>query len=214
MAILDIVCGAIIIVFAIFGVCKGFARQVLKLASGIVAVVGALLLLKPVFDILYSLDFFKGIVDSLSGMLGGITFLDTYAATFGKTTGVLLAEYVSMAVVFIVLAIVLGLVWKLLGKIILPICDLKFIRFFDRLFGLVLGVVWGALLAFGLIYVWSLLKDWSVISSNVPVIGEIYATITNDDGYVKNYVVNNFDKVTKFFTDVWTFIKSGVLASA
>jgi uncharacterized membrane protein required for colicin V production len=214
MAILDIVCGAIIIVFAIFGVCKGFARQVLKLASGIVAVVGALLLLKPVFDILYSLDFFKGIIDTLSGAFAGLTFLESYASTLGKTSGALIAEYVIMFGLFVVLSIVIGIVWNILKKIVLPICDLKFIRFFDRLFGLVLGVVWGALLAFGLIYVWSLLKDWSVISSNVPVIGEIYATITNDDGYVKNYVVNNFDKITKFFTDVWTFIKSGVLASA
>lgn len=205
MAILDIVCIAILVVFAVFGAIKGFARQVLKLASGFVAIVGAALLLKPVFDILYSLDFFKGIVDSLSGMLGGITFLDTYAATFGKTTGVLLAEYVSMAVVFIVLAIVLGLVWKLLGKIILPICDLKFIRFFDRLFGLVLGAVWGAIFAFGLLYVASL------VATKVDAVASIYNNIVTDS-LVKTYIVDNFNLVTEFFVGIWELLKSGVKA--
>ena len=50
--IIDLVCGVIILLFAILGAFKGFAKQVIKMLSGIVVLVGSFLLLKPVFDYL------------------------------------------------------------------------------------------------------------------------------------------------------------------
>lgn len=212
IGLIDIVCGVIIVLFAIYGVCKGFAKQIAKLSGVIVALVGGYCLFKVVFDLLYSLEFFKGIVDSLANAFGSLKFLDSYASGFGKTTGALLSEYVMMLAVFIVVAIVIGIVWKLLRGISFPICDLKFINFFDRIFGLALGVVWGALLCFGILYVWFIVKDLSFVSANVPAIGEFYAKVVEGESFVKTYIINNFGVIEKFFADIWVFILQGVKA--
>ncbi|MBE5742334.1 MAG: CvpA family protein [Clostridiales bacterium] len=187
MAILDIVCIAILVVFAVFGAVKGFARQVLKFASGFIAIVGAALLLKPAYDILSSIDAVKSLLDTVSN-----------SVPFGN--------YVAMAVLFVVLAIVLGLVWKILKKICLPICDLKFFRFFDKLFGFALGAVWGALFAFGILYIASL------VAPKVDAVASIYNSIVTES-IVKTYIVDNFNKVTEFFLSAWEFIKAGIVSA-
>ena len=94
--------------------------------------------------------------------------------------------------------------------IIEPISDLPFIKVIDRILGLALGIFWGALLAFGLVYLWAFLKDISFISNNVPQIGEFYDSIVLADSYVKTYVVGNFDKITEFIMSIWNLLLEGV----
>ena len=210
MAMIDIICGAILLIFAIFGLFKGFARQVLNFFSGFIAIVGAFFLLKPVFNLLSGFDFFGNLVTTISGLFKNLTFLDSYASAFGKTTATLLTDYLVMLIVYVVLAIALGLVWKLVKIIIEPISDLPFIKVFDRILGLALGIFWGALLAFGLIYLWAFLKDISFISNSVPQIGEFYDSIVLADSYVKTYVVGSFDKITEFIMSIWNLLLEGV----
>lgn len=57
--VVDIVCGALLLIFGLFGVFKGFARQIFKFASFFAAVIGAFLLVKPAFDFCYALGFGK-----------------------------------------------------------------------------------------------------------------------------------------------------------
>jgi len=211
--IIDLVCGVIILLFAILGAFKGFTKQVIKMLSGIVVLVGSFLLLKPVFDYLHTLDFFQGILTSLEGAFANMKFLDAYAATLGKTTGYLFAEYLMMAAVFVLLAVVIALLWKLLKCILVPISHLPGLNIIDKLLGCVLGIFWGCLLTFGILYVWFLLKDWQVIATNIPAIGDIFDKITVGDSFVETYIINNFDKVNAFFVGLWEFIKAGVVAA-
>ena len=99
--ILDIICAAAIVLFGLIGYFRGFARQVFGLLSGIVALVGAYILLKPAYELVYDL-FLGSIIESVGASLSSLKFLDKIAIPVGKTTGTLLAEYVSMVVLYIV----------------------------------------------------------------------------------------------------------------
>jgi ethanolamine transporter len=90
--------------------------------------------------LLSGFDFFGNLVTTISGLFKNLTFLDSYASAFGKTTATLLTDYLVMLIVYVVLAIALGLVWKLVKIIIEPISDLPFIKVFDRILGLALGI--------------------------------------------------------------------------
>ena len=212
--ILDIACGVIILVFALIGIFRGFARQIFSLFGLIASLAGAILLLKPIYDILDGL-FLGKFVDMLANLFGKMSFLDSYAATLGKTTGVLLSEYVVMFLLFVVLTIVLSLLLKLLKKIIIPICDLPFFKFFDKIFGLGLGILLGLLLIFVILTAWQYLTRWSVIPSNVAsTLKKYYNMICEGSVFVEPYLSEFFAIGENFLRSVWHFIKGGVKVAA
>ncbi len=210
--ILDIICIAFALLFALIGFIRGFARQVFSIFSGIAAVIGAYFLLRPVYNLLYESflgDVVKGIGDSLSG----ITFLDEFAATFGKNTGSLLAEYLILFVLYIALTIVVGILWKILKKIVHPICDLKGIKFFDKLLGIALGVAWGLLIPCSLVYLATLASGWSFMPEGVSTaINDLLATLSKDSFLCEEYLIGNLDKVELFFSKIWDLIRKGFVA--
>ena len=207
--ILDIICIAITLLFAIIGCSRGFARQVFKLLSGFVAVIGAYFLLRPVYNLLYDM-FLGSLVETVSGLLSSLTFLDTFAATVGKTTAVLLTEYVFMLVLYIALVIVVGLVWKLLKAIVFPICDLKGIKFFDKLLGLVFGAAKGLLIPCALVYLATIATGWSFIPENIATsITDVINQISANSFLSEKYLLANLDKVEIFFADIWNLIIKG-----
>ncbi len=204
--LVDIVCGIILIIFALYGVFKGFARQVFKTVSFLVALFGALLLIKPVYDLLYGFPFFKGWVSDFANTINGwvidIPFwakvseffkLEDFAKQFNKTIGLLLSEYAYRFGLFIILIIVLSLVVKLLKLIIFPIADMPVIVVFDRILGLALGLLWATVIIVGGLLIINLLtpniaavKDWAAVElSDSHLIGKfLYPHISTIGEYL------------------------------
>ena len=206
--ILDIICAAVLLLFGLIGYFRGFARQIFGLLSGFVALVGAYFLLKPAYELVYDL-FLGSIIESVGGSLGFLTFLDSVAVPAGKTTGVLLVEYASMFVLYLALAFLVGLAWKLLKLIVHPICDLKGIKFFDKLFGILLGFVWGILLVVVLLYVATLLAGFEKLGLT-KTINDVLDMLTNGSYFSERFIVSYLGKIETFFADVWNLIKSGI----
>ena len=205
--ILDIAAGVILLIFGIIGLVRGFARQVFSVFGKIVTLIGAFLLIKPIYTLCADL-FINSFVEMLAGVFGNLTFLDSFASTVGKTTATLLAEYAVMLILFVVLVIVLGLLLKLVKKIIIAICDLPIIKFFDRLAGLILGLGWGLLLVFVIVYLWNFLMGWSVVPANfAETLTNAYNTVANGSIVVKPYLVDNFATIESYFVEIWKFIK-------
>lgn len=209
--ILDIVCGVILVLFGLIGFFRGFARQVFSLLSGFVAIVGAFFLLMPVYNLLYEL-FLGSIIESIGSSLTFFSFLDTFAQSAGKTSGVLIMEYVFILLVYLVLVIVVGLLWKILKSIVHPICDLKGIKVFDKIFGVLLGFVWGALLIIAILYILYLIPGWSFASSFAPTITDLVASLSDGSFAIGPYVLENLDKVEVYFADLWDLIRKGFVA--
>ena len=208
--ILDIAAGVILLIFGIIGLVRGFARQVFSAFGKIVTLIGAFLLIKPIYTLCADL-FINSFVEMLAGVFGNLTFLDSFASTVGKTTATLLAEYAVMLILFVVLVIVLGLLLKLVKKIIIAICDLPIIKFFDRLAGLILGLGWGLLLVFVIVYLWNFLMGWSVVPANVAeMLTKYYDLIAEGSIVVKPYLVDNFATIEAYFVEIWKFIKGGM----
>ena len=206
--ILDIICVAVVLLFGIIGYIRGFTRQVFGLLGGIVVVVGAYVLLMPVYNFLYGL-FLGSIVESLGEKLAFLSFLDGIAIPAGKTTGALLSEYIFLFVLFGILAFLLGLILKLLKLIIYPICDVKGIRFFDKLFGLALGFVLGAVLVVGVLY----LAIWLAGFENLGLtatINDIIAKISEGSFFSERYILDQLETIKVFFADVWDLIRRGI----
>ena len=205
--ILDIICGAVLLLFGLIGFFRGFARQVFGLLSGFVALVGAYFLLGPVYNLLYDM-FLGSIIESIGGSLSFLKFLDKFAATAGKTTGTLLIEYVVMFLLYGVLTIVVGIVWKLLKLITHPICDLKGIKVFDKIFGVLLGFFWGILLVTALIYFATIISGWKFIGLS-DTVNDLLATLSEGSFFSKRFIVDNLDKIEQFFADTWQTIIKG-----
>ena len=210
--ILDIICVAFVLLFAIIGCVRGFAKQIFKVLSLVAALIGAYFLLMPVYNILYDL-FLGPIVESLGETLSSIEFLNflsDHAATVGKTSGLLLTEYVVLFVLYIALVLVVAIVWKILKSICHPICDLRGIRFFDRLLGFVLGAAKGLLIPCALIYLATLAMDWSFIPANITTIVQDVIDMISANSFVsEKYLLANLDKVEAFFADIWSLITTG-----
>ena len=207
--ILDIIFVAFVLLFAIIGLVRGFARQVFSLASKLVSLIAAYFLLMPIYNLLYDM-FLGSIVESIGSSLASLTFLDTYAATFGKTTGSLLAEYVILLALYVALSIVVGIVLKLLKKIVYPICDLKGIKFFDRIFGLALGAAFGLLIPCAVLYLATIAAGWSFMPANLATtITDLIASLSKDSFLSEKYIIANLDKVELFFSQIWDLIRKG-----
>ncbi|MBQ8726105.1 MAG: CvpA family protein [Clostridia bacterium] len=209
--ILDIACGAILIVFGLIGLFRGFAKQIYGVLSIFIGFIGAYLLLMPVYNLLYDL-FLKGVVDGLAGLLAPLTFLDSYAAEFGKTTATLFAEWAMLLVLYVVLFIVVSLVWKFF-KIFFKICDLPVIKVFDRIFGLILGLAFGVILVGAVLLLWTSALNWTFIPEGVTTAMADALAFISDGGFaVKPFILDHMDVVSGFFGQIWDLICKGYSA--
>ena len=152
--------------------------------------------------------FLGSIIESIGGSLSFLKFLDKFAATAGKTTGTLLMEYVVMFLLYGVLTIVVGIAWKLLKLITHPICDLKGIKVFDKIFGILLGFFWGLLLVTALIYFATIISGWKFIGLS-DTVNDLLATLSEGSFFSKRFIVDNLDKIEQFFADTWQTIIKG-----
>ena len=207
---IDIICGIILLIFAIYGVFKGFARQVFKTVSFFVALLGAFLLIKPVYDLLYGFSFFSGWVSSFANVINGwidnVSFwtkieevlkLQEFAEQFEKTAGLLLSEYVFKFGLFVILIIVLTLIIKLLKLIIFPIADMPVIIVFDRLLGLALGVLWAmVIIVAGLLII-------NLLSMNFTAVSNWATTELSTNHIVGKYIYAHISTIGEY---LWTII--------
>ena len=211
--ILDLVCIAVVVIFLIIGLKLGFAKLVLGLFNGLVAVVGAYLLFMPVYNLLYTL-FLGDIVTSLGASMSGITILDAYASTVGKTTGILIAEYIMMFVVYVVLSFAIGIAWKLLKKLICKVFELPVLSTLNEIAGVLLGTFFGLTIVFVVLYVWNLIGTLSFISESVRVpVLEALTSAGNGSVIIKPLIIDSFDSITAFFADIIELILTGFLNS-
>lgn len=213
--ILDIVCGAVLLVFGLIGVFRGFARQIFKFVGFFAAIIGAFLLVKLAYDFLYGFDFFKNLLSAMAkafntdGWLGALgTKITEYAAKQGKTSGELWAGYVMNAILFVVLSILIGLAFKLLKKIVFPIADMPVINVFDRILGLAYALVLTAVaLALVMLFV------NYVLAPNVKAIGDFWSKSLADSPVVGKYVWQYVEKFGEWLYGIVQFL-AGELKNA
>lgn len=208
MAIIDIVVAVLLLVFGIFGLVKGFARQVLSILSFIFAIVVGFFLLKPVYNLLYDkVGFFASWVNSLGESLKGVnlSFLAELAEKAGKTQGALLSEYIFKAAVFILLAVIAGILFKIVKKILECIVSLPVINVIDRILGVALGFFWVLLIVVILLLIATALRD------KVPFLDTFMTSQVEKDGCLVNkFIVANLDKIKTYFTEIFNFLKGFV----
>lgn len=214
--VVDIVCGALLLIFGLYGVFKGFARQVFKTVSFFVAVVGAFLLVKPVYDLMYGFQFFKTWVTQLAYVVNSwndvpdptfftklVSFfnLEELAKTHEKTVGLLLSEYVYKAGLFVVLTILVAILLKILKGIVFPIADMPVIVVFDRLLGLALSLFWASL-----IIVAGLLLIKNALVPNFAPIAEWAAAELSEDHLVGKLLYPHVNNLGDYLWTVILFI--------
>ena len=196
--VVDIVCGALLLIFGLFGVFKGFARQIFKFASFFAAVIGAFLLVKPAFDFCYALGFGKSWYEAMAGAFNTDGWLGAlgqkitdYAASCGKTSGQFWAGIVMNVCLFV----------ALLKKIVFPIADMPVIKVFDRILGLILGLFWACLIIVCVI----LLLD-QAIAPNVKAVNDWLVKTKADSPIVGKYLWDYIDKIGYTIYDIVKFI--------
>lgn len=205
MAIVDLVCAAVLIAFAIIGLIKGFARQIVSLLSGIVAIVGAFFLLKFVFDFLMSLGFFSAMVEGLGAKITfELPFLAPIAESRGVSQGLIISEYIFKAIVFILLAVIIGIIFRILKKIVKVIVSLPGLNIIDRILGTALGLVWGFLVIFVVFFV------LSTLSSNINQVADFMASAVPENSLVRKYLIDNLDKIKDYIMLVVNYIIGAV----
>ena len=200
MAVTDIIFIAIIAAFALVGLIRGFAKQILGLISGLVGLVVSFFVLVPIFNFLMGIEFISATVESIgAGINVNIAFLQPIADAAGKTQGALVAEYAFKLILFIVIALVCGLLLKAIKKIILAIVSLPVINAVDKLLGLALGAVWGVLLVGIVFLVLYWLKDISAVGGLIP-------TLAPEGSLADKYLVANMETIKQYFTELINFV--------
>ena len=207
MIVTDIIFIAILGLFCLIGLIRGFAKQILGLVSGIVGLIASFFLLSPTFNFLSGYEVFSALIDKLGASINiDFAFLAAIAESAGKTQGTLVAEYIVKLVLLIVLAIVLGLVIKLIKKIILAIVSLPVINVLDKILGLALGAFWGLLLIFGVFLILFWLKDNAAVASLIDLLAP-------SGSLAETYIVGNVGLVHDYLAMVWDFITGKVSAA-
>ena len=205
MTVIDIICGAVLIALGLIGLLRGFMRQVLALLGGLVAVIGAFFLFKYVYGFISGLGFYNDMVSSIgSGIQIDLAFLRGIAEAAGKTQGQLIMEYVFEIIIYLLLVLVLGLIFKLIKKLLTAIADLPGINLIDRILGLALGLVWGALILYGLFFVLYLLKD------SVGAINDFITNTVTEDSWTYKLLIVNMENIKQYFIQLFDLIKGAV----
>ncbi len=210
--IIDIVCGVVLLAFALIGVFKGFARQIFKFLSFFAAIIGGFFLVKPVYDLLYgNVSFFKTWVNGFADVINQVAFikniLGSYAESVGKTAGLLLSEYVFKLVLFIIISIIVGLLFKLLKKIVFPIADMPVINVFDRILGLIYAVAWAVVILVGL-----LLLTERVLAPNIAAVKTFFDDQMSNGFVVGKYLMEYVNKIGDYLWNLINFIIGKVAA--
>ncbi len=186
--ILDIACGALLLLFGLIGGFRGLTRQLLQIVGWFIGIVGAFFLLEPVFELLAGFEFFENFINAIKDLFSNLKFFDE-ALTLSASL------YVVKGLLFIVLWIVVSLLYKLIRRLITPISDLKVIRVFDKFFGAVLGLVFAAVIIVAVFFA----------GDKISAFGDMILDIAGD-GLVKTYVLDNFDKVLGYLWGIIEFI--------
>lgn len=210
--IIDIVCGVVLLLFALIGAIKGFARQIFKFLSFFAAIIGGFFLMKPVYDLLYgNLSFFKTWVTNFADVINKAKFitnlLGNYAESVGKTAGLLLSEYVFKLALFIVISIIVGLLFKLLKKIVFPIADMPVINVFDRILGLIYALAWAVIILVGL-----LLLTERVLAPNIAAVKTFFDGQMENGFVVGKYLMKYVNKTGDYLWNLINFIIGKVAA--
>ena len=209
--IIDIVCGVVLVLFALIGVFKGFARQIFKFLSFFAAIIGGFFLVKPIYDALIGVSFFKSWVDGLANAINGVDFLKnmlaSYAESVGKTAGLLLSEYIFKLALFIIISIIVGLLFKLLKKIVFPIADMPVIRVFDRILGLVYALAWAVIILVALL----LLFD-RVLAPNIASVKTFFDGQLENGFVVGKYLMTYVRQIGDYLWNLIQFIIGKVAA--
>ena len=209
MAIVDIVCAAVLLILGLIGLFKGFIRQIMAMVSGIVALILALFTLKYVYEFLYGLDFVKETITAVGGNINvDWAILKGIADSLGKTVGVMLAELGFALILFILLAIVFGLLIKLLKKLLTMIADLPGINIIDRILGFALGLFWAALILFVVFFVLYLVKD------SVSAINEFLTNNVPESSYTNKWLIQNLNTIKDYIVQVFEAIKGAFMGTA
>lgn len=215
MAIADIICIAVLALFALVGLIRGFAKQMVTVLGWFFALITALLLVKPTFNLLFVQEgaAFAGVADSFGGILAfcnDIGFINDYAVSLNAswTGGILMARWIILLGIALVLWIVVTIIFKILKLIFNPFAEGDNpIKAVDKILGLVFGAVWGAVLIFFVLLVAYFLKD------TVSIVGEyLNEYVIKPDGFVNKYAyfyVN--DWLAAFFKGVWDFFASTIV---
>ncbi len=210
-AIIDIVVAVLLLVFGIYGVVKGFARQILWILSFFFAIIAGFFLLKPIYDLLYEkVSFFSSWVDSLGDALGNVnlSFLESTAAAANKTQGALLSEYIFKAALFILISIIAGILFKIVKHILESIVSLPVVNVIDRILGVALGFFWVLLIVTIVMLIVTALRD------KASFLDTFLTTQVEKDGCLVNkYIVANLDKIKTYFKEIFDFLK-GIVPAA
>ncbi|MBR1867808.1 MAG: CvpA family protein [Clostridia bacterium] len=202
MAIVDIICAAVLLIFGFIGLFKGFMRQILSLVSGIAALVIAFFVFRSVYNLLYGIGFIQDMINGIGGNINvDWPFLQGIAESAGKTQGVLVAEYGFKIILFILITIVIGLLIKLVKKLLTLIADIPGINVIDRVLGLALGLFWAALILFVVFFVLYLLKD------SVGAIDDFLNNFVPESSLTNQWLIQNLENIKGYFIQLFDFVK-------
>ncbi len=188
MGIAEFVCIGIIVLFALIGLLRGFAKQIVSFCCWFFALIASILLVEPVFKLVFAaenaplhsvLSSFAGVMAFCDGFLG-----DMAAARGLASGGTLAANWIIMLGILLILWIVVTIVFKIVKLIFRPFTTVANpIKPVDKILGLLLGAFWGVLHIFMFLTIAYLLKD------KVTVVGEYLdkLKITDTSSYVYQY---------------------------
>ena len=171
MGIAEFVCIGIIVLFALIGLLRGFAKQIVTLCCWFFALIGAILLVEPVFKLVFAADNapLHNVLSSFAGVMAFCDgFLGDMAAARGLASGgALAANWIIMLGILLILWILVTIVFKIVKLIFRPFTTIANpIKPVDKILGFLFGAVIGALHIFIFLTIAYLLKD------KVAVVGE------------------------------------------
>lgn len=215
---LDILASAVLILFALSGFFKGFWRNFLSLFSSIVVIVLAILISKPIANLLESwfhvssglasslqpsfanyfqaTDWHTGWIYTLLVAFLGKTYLQSepsaeeLATAFSGSVSKILVSIICMVVVFLLIKLVLWLILKFTKKLSIK----KSHRILDRIFGILLGIFKGFFVIF--VASWILFAIGGVIT---PIAGWL------DNMFASNGFAGWLYKISNHILQNWIF---------
>ena len=189
--IIYIAAGAILLLFALIGLVKGFARQLFGLFAGVAALVGAFFAFKPVYHLLAdNLAFINSFRDIIANFLSSLNLIVDFLGKLGTTT-LNLANYTIYAIIYLLLVIIIALLYKLIRAIAIKISSTGFLRVLDKILGLVFGAAIGAVvvtLALSVVY-YILMRP---VFPFAPAIESFMNSAASDGNLVIKYVYQTF----------------------
>lgn len=214
MGIAEFVCIGIIVLFALIGLLRGFAKQIVTLCCWFFALIGAILLVEPVFKLVFAADNapLHNVLSSFAGVMAFCDgFLGDMAAARGLASGgALAANWIIMLGILLILWILVTIVFKIVKLIFRPFTTIANpIKPVDKILGFLFGAVIGALHIFIFLTIAYLLKD------KVAVVGEYLdkLKITDTSSYVYQYAYKWVaDWIGAYFKGVGEFYWSTVIA--